>query len=429
MLAIQTLLTVTILVLFFAKFRIGLCVYIAYLFLVPYCNLNVAGVSFGWNLINTVLFLAYCIDCRKKCGKIRLAYKPFIPFFLLYGLLLLEMPFQDGVPIGYAMNGWRLALFNLVLPIVVLSTAQYDQKIGKYTLTTMICVCVVVIVYAFVLIPLQGVNPYIMELTNANNAELMEAQFGEQSNRLMIKISSVFAHPMTFGAFLGIYIYSQLFNNRNIILWVIIIGLISCIFLCGIRTPIAALLVTIAVYLLLKRNLKAFFSVFLLTIIGYCIIIQTPALSETMLSMLDRNSSNVGGSSIEMRLEQLNAAFDEVQNCMLFGKGFGYNGYYWSLHGAHPKLYSFESLIFVILCNYGIIGFLIWGIMFYKIYRYSQKMVPKSLSICIIMLLTYYVSYTCITGEFGYIKFFIFIYSLMIVNTYSQYKNHNNYLR
>ena len=216
MLAVQTLLTVTILVLFFVKFRIGLCVYIAYIFLVPYCSINIGGLSLGWNLMNTALLLAYCINCNRKFGKIQFSYKPFIPFFILYGLLLMEMPFQDGVPMEFAIDKWRLDVFNLILPIVVFSTSQYDNKIGKHSLVTMVLVCIVVIVYAFILIPLQGLNPYIMELANINNAELLEAQFGDQSNRLMIKISSTFTHPMTFVPFLGmavVYIYSYIGNN------------------------------------------------------------------------------------------------------------------------------------------------------------------------------------------------------------------------
>ena len=174
MLAVQTLLTVTILVLFFVKFRIGLCVYIAYIFLVPYCSINIGGLSLGWNLMNTALLLAYCINCNRKFGKIQFSYKPFIPFFILYGLLLMEMPFQDGVPMEFAIDKWRLDVFNLILPIVVFSTSQYDNKIGKHSLVTMVLVCIVVIVYAFILIPLQGLNPYIMELANINNAELLE---------------------------------------------------------------------------------------------------------------------------------------------------------------------------------------------------------------------------------------------------------------
>ena len=171
------------------KFRIGLCVYIAYIFLVPYCSINIGGLSLGWNLMNTALLLAYCINCNRKFGKIQFSYKPFIPFFILYGLLLMEMPFQDGVPMEFAIDKWRLDVFNLILPIVVFSTSQYDNKIGKHSLVTMVLVCIVVIVYAFILIPLQGLNPYIMELANINNAEFVwKHSFGDQSNRLMIKI-------------------------------------------------------------------------------------------------------------------------------------------------------------------------------------------------------------------------------------------------
>ena len=430
MLAVQTLLTVTILVLFFVKFRIGLCVYIAYIFLVPYCSINIGGLSLGWNLMNTALLLAYCINCNRKFGKIQFSYKPFIPFFILYGLLLMEMPFQDGVPMEFAIDKWRLDVFNLILPIVVFSTSQYDNKIGKHSLVTMVLVCIVVIVYAFILIPLQGLNPYIMELANINNAELLEAQFGDQSNRLMIKISSTFTHPMTFGAFLGmavVYIYSYIGNNKNVVLLCVLVGLLSCIFFCGIRTPIAALFITIAVYLLQKKNFKTFLYASMIGVIGYFIIIQFPALSETILSMTDSDGSDVGGSSIEMRLEQLDAAFSEVQDCMAFGKGYGYNSYYWSIHGTHPRLYSFESLVFVILCNYGLVGFLICGIMFYKIFRISKQMREKSLGLFIMLLITYYISFTCITGEYGYMKYFLLFYSLLIINRQTKYKFQNKF--
>lgn len=428
MLTIQTLLTVVILILFFVKFRIGLCVYIAYIFLVPYCNINIGGLSLGWNLMNTALLIAYCIDCNRKYGKVHFAYKPFIPFFILYGLLLMEMLFQDGVPMGYAINKWRLDIFNLILPAVVYSSSQYDYKISKYSLVTMTLVCIVVIVYAFILIPLQGINPYIMELANINNADLLEAQFGDQSNRLMVKISSTFTHPMTFGAFLGmaaVYIYSYVANKKNVVLLCILVGLFSCIFFCGIRTPIAALFITIAVYLLLKKDFKAFLYVSVLGVIGYFIIIQFPALSETILSMTDHNSSEVGGSSIEMRLEQLDAAFDEVRNCMVFGKGYGYNSYYWSIHGTHPRLYSFESIVFVILCNYGLVGFLIWGVMFYKMFKFSKQTQEKSLKLFIMLLITYYISFTCITGEYGYMKYFLLFYSLLIIKRQTQHKFQN----
>ena len=428
MLTIQTLLTVVILILFFVKFRIGLCVYIAYIFLIPYCNINIGGLSLGWNLMNTALLIAYCIDCNRKYGKVHFAYKPFIPFFILYGLLLMEMLFQDGVPMGYAINKWRLDIFNLILPAVVYSSSQYDYKISKYSLVTMTLVCIVVIVYAFILIPLQGINPYIMELANINNADLLEAQFGDQSNRLMVKISSTFTHPMTFGAFLGmaaVYIYSYVANKKNVVLLCILVGLFSCIFFCGIRTPIAALFITIAVYLLLKKDFKAFLYVSVLGVIGYFIIIQFPALSETILSMTDHNSSEVGGSSIEMRLEQLDAAFDEVRNCMVFGKGYGYNSYYWSIHGTHPRLYSFESIVFVILCNYGLVGFLIWGVMFYKMFKFSKQTQEKSLKLFIMLLITYYISFTCITGEYGYMKYFLLFYSLLIIKRQTQHKFQN----
>lgn len=431
MLIVQISLTTFILILFFIKFRIGVCIYLAYFFLVPYCKLNIGGITFSWNLINAVLFVAYCIDCNKKIGGIKFAYKPFVPFMLLYVLLILEIPFQDGVPINYAMNGWRLAIFNLVLPIVLYSSSQYDKRLIKYVFFTMVCVSVIIIVYAFSIISLDGLNPYVMEMAIANGAEIMENQFGEQTSRLMIKISSVFTHPMTFGLFLGlvtVYMFSQINRYNRIFLIGVILALISCIFISGIRTPIAALFITIAAYLLLNRRVKILFYSLLIGIVAYYIIIQIPALSFTILSIIDKDSSDVGGSSLDMRLEQFEAAIHEVRYNPLFGKGFSYTDYYWETYGSHPKLLSFESLIYVILCNYGIIGFIIWGLMFYKTYKYSQTVALKTTSTYILLLMTYYISYACITGEYGYIKYFMLFYSLTLIGLQSKTtKEHKQY--
>ena len=57
--------------------------------------------------------------------------------------------------------------------------------------------------------------------------------------------------------------------------------------------------------------------------IGYIIIENIPELSATIDSIFikDSRQTNVEGSSIDMRMEQLNGCFREIQDCLIFWKG------------------------------------------------------------------------------------------------------------
>lgn len=426
MLVFQSILTILILVLFFIKLRIGICFYIAYLFLVPYCKLNIAGISFSWNLLNCALLGAFILNLIKKSSLSKFEFKPYIPFILLYVLLLIEIPFQDSVPFSHQINQWRLALFNLILPLVIWNFSKIDPKLWKYCIYTIVIVSIIIIIYSFYLVPLNGFNPYVMLIAQVNGEDLFENQFGDQQRRLMAKISSVFTHPMTFGAFLGmaaICIFACKEHINKYITYLVLVGLFSCILICGIRTPIAAIFITILIYLFVNKSFKLFYYATISGILAYFIIMQIPEISGTISSIIDSKSSNVGGSSIEMRLNQLNACFVEVQDCLFLGKGYDYTGYYSSKYGIHPTLYSFESIVFVILCNYGLIGFAIWGNMFRQLFNYTNKEYKKNKNnLIIIALMIYYLSYTIITGEYGYIKFFTLFYTIIIISI-----NANNY--
>ena len=147
--------------------------------------------------------------------------------------------------------------------------------------------------------------------------------------------------------------------------------IVVCIFLCGIRTPIGAMFLTVFFYLLMLRRIKPMIYVAVIGFIGYIIIENIPELSATIDSIFikDSRQTNVEGSSIDMRMEQLNGCFREIQDCLIFGKGYEWCGYYMSIHDLHPVLLAFESLIFVVLCNSGIVGLCVWVITFVWLFR------------------------------------------------------------
>lgn len=123
-------------------------------------------------------------------------------------------------------------------------------------------------------------------------------------------------------------------------------------------------------------------------------------------------------SSIDMRMEQLNGCFREIQDCLIFGKGYEWCGYYMSIHDLHPVLLAFESLIFVVLCNSGIVGLCVWVITFVWLFRGVYRMNKNvNVTLFVITLAVYYIAYSAITGEYGYMKYFIIFYTLLLMES------------
>ena len=74
------------------------------------------------------------------------------------------------------------------------------------------------------------------------------------------------------------------------------------------------------------------------------------------------------------------------------------------------------DLIYVILCNSGFIGILVWGIFLVKLFKNTAKISNnKEIVIFAITLTTYYLAYSVITGEYGYMKYLILFYTFILL--------------
>jgi hypothetical protein len=128
--------------------------------------------------------------------------------------------------------------------------------------------------------------------------------------RLFGRISSVFVHPMAFGLFLGLslmYVYSVKDKIGKPLFYFLMLIIIVTIMVCGIRTPIAALLISVVSFLILKHQVKLMIQIVGLCLIGYLILLNIPGMESYIGSIFMQNSksSNLAGSSLAMRIDQL----------------------------------------------------------------------------------------------------------------------------
>ena len=388
-------------------------------------NVNFLGVNLSYNFVNTIVLLAFIWNYR-VINKRAVQWRLFKPFLLLYILLCVAIPFQNGVAFSYGINYFRMETMSyLIFPFVMWNVMINDEKsVILYRVIAISCIFIIAS-YGLFLTKTDGLNPYMLVMSALNGTEFNEEYVMKGGGRMFGRLSSVYPHPMTFALNIGlflIYIYSLKDKISKWVLFPILILVSINVFTCGVRSVIGGLIIAVAYFLIKNRNFKVLLSACIVGVVGYYIISHIPEMASYVSSIADVNAkkTDVGGSSIDMRLTQLNGCFDEISDCLFFGKGYGWTTYYMSIREVHPVILAFESLIFVVLCNWGIWGIMVWSLFLYKWLKTTKLMCHLKEYIMPYSLMVFYLAYCCITGEYGYMKYFVIFYVLMMGET--QYK-------
>lgn len=393
--------------------KYSLAMYIIYLILIPF-DLGVIPT----NYISIMLIAIYYLSYKKSTEKAD--WTPVLPVVGYYVFHLVLALFQKDVPLSIAAQSIRSgAINNIAVPFLIWNTVLHDYSSVKlYRKVTIICVTIAV-VYGLFLTQTMGVNPYMIWMDSLSGEELKEGYLEAGTGRLFGRITSVFHHPMTFGLFLGfafVYVFKCRETINKYLAWVLLALISLDVLFCGVRSVIAGLLITVVYYLFIGRQYKFMVWTAILGTIGYNLILQLPEMSEYLGSIAGGNDA-VGGSSLEMRYDQLLGCFVEIRDCPLSGHGFGWHSLYMNKYEIHPTILCFESLIFVVLCNTGYVGVIFWIFFIAYFYKNNKRLVPKY-SVLVNSSLVFYIAYSCITGEYGYMKMFLLFYILILCECY-----------
>lgn len=412
---------ILILIMSLVKIKYGVALFLLYMILVPAVMISIGDRVWGANVVNTAFLLSYIVYFIRN--KRSVDWKPFIPFVVYFVMTLLIMPFQTGMPLFEMFDQWRKdVMMYLFLPFVMWNVMRDDPSSVKLFRNMVLGGVVVALAYGLYLTTMPGENPYqmIMLLISGVGAEVdWFSYYGAfDSGRLFGRISSVFQHPMQFALFLGLsslYLFGVRHKVSRKFFSVLMLGLIVMSLICGVRSVLGGLAVAVAYYLVVGRNAKVFGALLVLGFVGILIVLQIPELSVYLGSIVDINNSSgaVSGSSIDMRLDQLYGAVEEAEANPFWGLGYSWTTYYQSLYGNHPECLAFESLLYVIICNFGISGFIIWGVLGILIVWNNFRFNLKE-KVVVDALFVFYIAYSAITGEYGYMKLFLIFYVLLL---------------
>lgn len=413
----------SIVVLSFVNLKLSIALYISYLILVPYLQFKIAGFPLSYNLVNTILLAVFLYQSIIKKRYI-LNYQVLNPFLFLFLSLLLLSLFTWGMPWNIQLNSWRATFMqSCILSFIVWNLALTDQKSLNYFKWSFIISITIAGIYALFLMQMEGFNPYTSLVSNYFGIMDIAEDYSTVESRLDFstagKIQSTMFHPMTWSLILcfSIIIFSVMYLKTKDKKFWILIGLVGFnILISGVRTGIAALTIGFIYFLIRSRKIQLIILTLIVLTVLSLVIQSNDSLSNLFASFTDVSGqkSEVRGSSISMRLGQLQGAIAEIKGHELAGKGYGWTGYYMSQNGAHPKLLAFESLLFMIICNSGYIGMLIWLFFFLLLYRLHRKILIQKMDTFLMdTFIITYAAYAIGTGDYGYLSFFAIFYSFL----------------
>lgn len=412
----------------FLNIKLGLSLYVAYTFLVPY-QLNYFGMPtvFVFNLALIFSYIAYVL---RNGAKVKLSFEYVKPFLVLYLILFSFVLFQNGVPFSDEYEMFKNTILNyLILPIILSSVYKNDKTVVNYLNNSILITAFVVLLYTMVLWRIEEYNPYVMFLSLESGSDVSEKLILSGETRLMARISSVFSHPMNFGLFLLMFlaylktVYRDINKNiANILLCLAIL----CVFLSGVRSAMVALFCMILLFLFLSKKIKLFAYASIGAVVSIIVLSQIPGMSETILSIFDDNM-DTSGSSKSMRMDQIVGCFNEIRDCFFFGKGYSWTSWYINNFEGHPTMLHFESLFIVILCNYGIMGLITYIVVYFNILKNKIKELgSRDDFIDVALIISSYIFFSMLTGDYGYMKYWLIFYVLILMNINNKRIKANN---
>ena len=314
---------------------------------------------------------------HKKYYKAKTPFPFRLPFILIFFSYFLTCFFAlSGFALEFA-RAFGHILRNYIFIWILWDTIE-TEKDFQYLFKGITLIIFLASIYGIIEYFMQS-NPLLnyKVILSSNTISLYNAN-GPRGYRLV----SFFEHPIGAGMTLGLYTIFALIlwinkkEHKAINYFSLITALLClpCIILTKMRSAIL-FIVILAISLANFKNLKkkrAFYLLILLILCTPMIFVVLQQNINLILNLFSKNTSSIGGSSLTMRLTQLNAIFNIFKISPIAGLGETFREYITRSIYTDAAL-GYEGLIFEKATMHGIIGIIVFVIfIYYTIYK-----VPK----------------------------------------------------
>ena len=396
----------------------GICTLLAIKILIPdIARSPISALSLN-SLCSIILFASYILHLlfgKEKYKYINNHVVQYIGIYFLFSLLVIV--FTDYTPRGYQFSTLIQYVALQLLPVIVAIGTIHTTKDLKLILYVFIICMAICTLYGITCYVFRFPYPYnawfanfFSVARNANYEGAIQSVAGGVRGRI---IGTATSDSWSFGMFISLTFMISYFVNKYLKSYYSLICYVLCaiaVMLTVRRSPVLSLL---SFYFLLsifyyKLSFKIYVYIFIGIITLYMAIILIPELAsfrhivESSAFFWDdsvADENDVTGSSLRLRLYQLNYTVTNISDSPLFGNGWGaqYAKY-------HPGMYGWESIIFTSLFQSGYLGIIALTYLFVSFYKYSVEN-AKNRGIALSFILSS--ALFCITSDTIY-PFFIY---------------------
>jgi Lipid A core - O-antigen ligase and related enzymes len=324
-------------------------------------------------------------------------------------------------------NDTRLSSFQLIyrpavyffdnfLPCILAFLSFKEEKDWKKTMK--------VLYSSMIIMCLYGLATYLIRFNHYNDLIAKTTGWLDTSSNINLgtsreRVSSFTNNSIYYGYMISIifiifivnFVSTKTKNIHHSISFIFIsILMLSNLYLSNSRTPYFTFAIGLSIALFLVSGMKDKFKYFLYVLLFFIVVMNTSVGQNAVQKVTDifAQEQNEGGSSIEMRLDQLNASLEIFDHNIYTGNGFKYiieDLGFKSIGGdENEDLYGFESYIFELLIEQGIIGFVYSIIFFVSIIlwffmNYNRNRNTKIISGLSISLILCLLSFSVATGR------------------------------
>ena len=418
------------------KFSSIVSIYILFVFFIPssVALVNAPGIpllSVGriYIFLLIVTFLMFLLG-RKSIRKVAKTYPFYKPMSIVMLSMLVVTVFAQRL--GASVNLMLAFMTESFLLSLMIWVAYRRPNDIVYVMRRMVIIFVGLAVYGTVSY-ITGINP-IMDFVNANFTSESKRLFFNYNEveRLGIlgRAQAIFSHPIQYGAFLvmlmciAFYLYiSETGIRKYFYLSYIMILAIGIMFTYS-RAPLFMLFVIVAAYWCfqgIKSKLRIMSVILMLTFVSIFLPDSTIlSLFSSIFKEISGVESDVSGSSLVMRIEQLLASFLLFKESPIVGHGLAATRVMSENDMLPDLIRRAESFIFSQMIDAGLVGLLAYIYFYYYIFKYflRKKMRVlgshlKKLTFVTASLVLGYLAFILVTGEINTFQLFIIIVTLI----------------
>jgi len=237
------------------------------------------------------------------------------------------------------------------------------------------------------------------------------------------RVQSTSWHPIAYGSYLSMYIIlffifiikgykSKVYKKTNLYFNIVILMSIANIVLTASRAPWLCTLTTIS--LILVINFKFFMRRYFV-LKTMLLILITPVFLYFVINLLSYvMNSQVSGSSLSMRFDQFSYIANRMGGALYIGYGpTGIEEFFKT--GQFGNALGFESIIFVYLVDFGLIGLI--GLIFLY-YRTAKSLGGRNKSFYtsyFYVILISHLIFVVLSGELRTFRIFWMLYSMIFI--------------